>query len=190
MSRRTRWNLAPVIAALLCTALAAPMVEAATLSLKPIVAQVALGEQVLLSVEMDFSDDPTIGGGFDIFFEPSFVRFVSFSFDAALGDDPAFRSDPQGLATEVSEIGFGNFAGISGPAIVGTVVFDTLAAGTTRFTLADNDSLVGPFFSAATSRQQLVTYEGADVGIAAVPLPPSVLLLTCGLIGLGVFRRR
>lgn len=190
MTAAPRWLLAPAIAGVLSVAWATPVVQAATISLTPLLQEVALGEQVSLTVEMDFSDDATIGGGFDTFFDPNFVRFVSFTFDNALGDDPAFRTNPQGLTNEVSEIGFGNFNGISGPTVVGTMVFDTIATGSTAFTMADNDTRLGPFFSADTSLQQVVTYTGADLTIAAVPLPPGLLLLMSGIIGVSVIRRR
>lgn len=66
--------------------------QAATISLSPSSQYVALGSQISLQLNMDFTDDPTLGGGLDIYYDRSLLSFVSFTFDPALGDDPFFAT--------------------------------------------------------------------------------------------------
>lgn len=165
--------------------------RAATISLIPSNQNVVLGDQVTLQLLMDFTDDPTLAGGLDIFFDSSRLSFVSFAFDPLLGDDPAFRRQPDVLLNELNGLAFGNFAGLSGPSPVGILTFNTLLSDptSTSFTMTDNDSPAGPFFSATTSLQQIVTYQGAAVTI--VPLPATVWLFSAGLIGfVGLIKKR
>jgi hypothetical protein len=57
---------------------------------------------------MDFSDDPTFGGGVDIFFDDTILSFGSFSFDLGWPGDannnPSDISD--GTNGEIFNLGF------------------------------------------------------------------------------------
>ena len=173
-----------------CFTLACVSAQAATISLIPLNQNVVLGNTVALQLMMDFSDDATIGGGVDIFYDDSVLQFVSFVFDAGLGDDPAFRRQPDVLSGELNGLGFGDFSGLSGPSLVGTFTFDTLASGSANFSLAENDYPVGAFYSAATYEVQLVGFQGAAIDVSAVPVPAAAWLLFSGLAMVGAVSRR
>lgn len=176
------------IGALLCILSAAA--SAVSISLSPLTSSGPLGNQVSLQLNMDFSADPTLGGGVDITFDSSLLSFVSFTFDPTLGDDPSLQRQPDVTPGLLTGLGFGNFNGLSGPSVVGTLIFNTLAHGTAQLSLADNASPVGPFYSANTSNQQTVDYTGASVSISPVPLPGAVWLFMGGAGLLGTMSKR
>ena len=62
--------------------------SAASISLSPLTQTVGQGNQVSLQLTMDFTGDPTLGGGIDISYNSSLLSFASFTFDPGLGDDP------------------------------------------------------------------------------------------------------
>lgn len=176
MSALSLSRLAALALSLFCAA-----AQSASISLTPVNQNVALGGSVSLQLTMDFSDDATLGGGLDLFYDDSILQFVSFTFDPGLGDDPDFRRLPDALTGELDALAFGNFAGLSGPSLVGTFLFNTLTSGTVNFTLAQNDTVAGGFFSANTYDAQTVTLNGASVNVSAVPLPGAGWLLVSGM---------
>ncbi|HEX9628119.1 MAG TPA: hypothetical protein VGA00_14355 [Acidiferrobacterales bacterium] len=179
-----------LLAVTLLSAIASFPTQAATISLMPTSQTTVVGGAFTLDVLMDFSDDPTVGGGIDIFYNSSLLQFDTFVFNGALGDDPAFRSTPTVLANELNGLAFGSFTGLSGPAVVGTLSFTALAAGTATLTTADNDTPWGGFISATTGTAQAVTYTGADVTITPIPLPAAVWLMLSGVALIGTHWRR
>lgn len=164
--------------------------QAATISLNPLSQNVALGNQVSLQLNMDFTADPTLGGGVDIFYDSSRLSFVSFTFDPSLGDDTGLQRQPDVLTNELNGLAFGNFDGLSGPSLVGTLMFNTIGAGTALFTMADNDLPAGGFYSAVTFDPQTVTYEGASVNVTAVPLPAALWLMLSGMGLIGAMSQK
>ena len=185
--------------------------QAASISMVPSFVAANPGDTVAIDVVMDFSDQPTLGGGFDIFYDPTALGFVSWVFDPAMlaVSDPTFTRSPDNCAAglvggctqagELNGIGFGDFAGLSGPLPVGTVTFTVLdpspvpPGGSTFLTMNDNNTPTGPFFDAASFDEIIVDYNGAEVqvGTTVIPVPPSVWLFASGLIGVvGVARRR
>ena len=164
--------------------------HAATITLSPLSQNVVLGNPVSLQLNMDFTGDPTVGGGIDIFYDSSLLSFVSFTFDPGLGDDPGFRRQPDVLTNELNGLAFGNYDGLEGPSTVGTLTFNTIGTGTVWFTMADNDSPAGPFYSAVTFEQQTVDYCCASVTITAVPIPAAWWLMLSGLGMIGAMWRK
>lgn len=156
-------------------------VQAATVSLNPLAQNVALGDLVSLQLNMDFTGDPTLGGGIDILYNGSLLNFVSFTFSSVLGDDPSFRRQPDIQTNKLNGLAFGNFGGLSGSSVIGTLLFNTLGAGTVNLTLAENSLPAGGFFSAASFNPQVVTFTGASVNISPVPEPVSGWLFLSGL---------
>ncbi len=177
--------------------------QAVSLSLITSTPSVAIGDTIELQVLMDFSDDATLGGGFDINFDPSLVSYVSESYvtDSALGSDPDFTRDDNSMVADTrnrvevqpdSLVGaaFGDFGGLSGPATVSSLSFIANAGGDAVFSLgASTSGSVGGFLSAGSFGEQFPVFSGATVSI--VPVPAAVWLFGSGLVGLiGIARRR
>jgi hypothetical protein len=158
----------------------AALLVAPNITLLPATQNVAPNGTVSLELWMDFTEDPTLGGGIDTTFDPNMLSFVSFTFDPALGDDPAFRRQPNLEAPgQLNALAFGNFDGLSGPARVGTFLFNTLSAfGTTPITNESDEpnGPAGPFVSANTFQPIDVTYNNATVTIGGqdISAPTSV----------------
>ncbi|MEM7253633.1 MAG: cohesin domain-containing protein [Pseudomonadota bacterium] len=182
MMRFATWLVAMLVATCLHVA------QAATLSLSPPTQNVGAGQTIVVEVFMDFQNDPTVGGGFDVLYDESILDFDGFEFDAALGDDAAFRNTPTDEPGDVHATTFGDFAGLSGPSRIGQITFLTLAEGRSDLTIRIND-MFGGFFSAATNNEQVVALENASVDVQAVPIPGAALLMLSAL-GVFAFRRR
>ena len=159
--------------------------QAATVSLSPLNQNVVIGDSISLQLNMDFSDGPTIGGGIDIFYDSSRLSFASFTFSPSLGDDVGLQRQPDVLTNTLNGLAFGNFNGLSGPSMVGTLTFNTIGMGTALFTMADNVLPAGGFFSSATFAPQTVTYQGTSVNITAVPIPAALWLMLSGMASFG-----
>ncbi len=165
--------------------------HAASVSLTPAFQTGLVGDVVELELVMDFTDDPTLGGGIDIFYDDGLLSFASFVFSPELGDDPALRRLPDELDGELNGLAFGNIDGLSGPSTVGTLSFTALGEGTSPLTMAQNEGPPpednpGPFVSASTFEPQDVVFENASVSI--VPLPAALWLLLAALGTLLGFR--
>ena len=165
--------------------------QASTVSLVPASPTVVQGDTIVLDLNVDFSDDPTLGGGLDIFYDPALVSFVSYDTNPGSGSDPAFSRDPDDQGDKLEGLAFGNFNGISGPVRIGTLTFDTLAAGTAIFGIdVTTNMLVGGFVSSVTFDTQMPDFVGATVEIKPVPVPAAIWLFGTGLIGLAGMARR
>ena len=174
---------------LLCSA---SIVHAATLSFSSASVTANVGDLITLDVLMDFTGDPTVGGGTDIFYDASVLSFQGFDFGTTtLSLDTDFNRTPDGLTNELEGLAFGNFGGLSGPGTIGTLTFQAIAVGDITLSMAVTDNLLagGDFTSATTFGPQVVSFGTADVSI--VPVPAAVWLFGSGLIGLvGVARRK
>ncbi len=170
---------------------AVTVAQASTVSLIPASPTVIQGDAIVLELNVDFSDDPTLGGGLDIFYDPALVSFVSYDADPGSGSDPAFSRDPDDQGDKLEGLAFGNFNGISGPVRIGTLTFDTLAAGTAMFGIdVTSNMLVGGFVSSVTFGSQMPEFVGATVEIKPVPVPAAIWLFGSGLLGFARMVRR
>jgi hypothetical protein len=164
---------------------------APNISLLPAAQGAGKNSSLTLDLWMDFSQEATLGGGVDTFFDPDRLRFLSFTFDPALGDDPAFRREPDMEAPGVlSSLAFGSFTGLSGPARVGTFTFATRGlAGSSALTMAaDVDGVGGPFVSAVTLQVMTVVFNPASVKIgSSISLIPGAIEF--GNVRLGQFEQ-
>ncbi len=155
------------------------MAQASTISLSLNTAEpIHVGDDVSLDLKMDFTDNPTDGGAIDVFYDASLLELISYT-PESLGD-PAFAHIPDEQPGKLNGIAFGAFGGLSGPAKIGTLVFQALTTGITELTLAENTLFGGGTFN-------MVVFTGAQVTIqpSPVPLPGAVWLM---LSGLGLIR--
>ena len=180
--------------------------QAVSLSIATSTPSVMVGDTIDLQILMDFSDDPTIGGGFDIIFDPSLVSYVlnSYITDPSLGSDPDLTRDDNpavlnsALRVDIESdrlagAAFGDFVGLTGPATVGSLSFIADTVGVAVFNLgASTSSAVGGFFG-TDFNEQFPDFGSVtvDIGTPEVPLPAAVWLFGSGLLGLiGMARRR
>ncbi|MDH5191281.1 MAG: VPLPA-CTERM sorting domain-containing protein [Gammaproteobacteria bacterium] len=142
----------------------------------------------------DFSDEPTLGGGLDIFYDDTVLDFLSWDTSGSgFFLDPAFSRNPDELAGELEGFAFGNFGGLSGIAKIGSLTFEAIGAGDFIMSMAVTDDPLkgGDFVSAMTYGVQTITFGSSDISVSAVPVPAAIWLFGSGLIGLaGIMRRR
>ena len=115
----------------------------------PIVGIVA-GDIVSFDIVMDFTSDPTIGGGFKITFDPSALQFDSVNRNAAVGD-PDFSRDPDfNFGVGVLENGaVGGFNALPDTAVIGSISFLALSSASSIVSITDTSTdLGGPWVSA------------------------------------------
>jgi hypothetical protein len=188
---------APLLAAAALTA-ASLGAHANEISLGPVDQSVGIGDVFSVEISMSF-EEATVGGAFDLFYDPTQLSFVSFEFDSEFFNDiadPAFNHVPDFCFTdgapfggcdvgdpELNAIGFGNFDGISGDHLVATVFFQALARGTSLLTMAVNDAPFEGFYSAETGLEMDVIYNGASVQVVPVPAALWLLVSAVGLLG-------
>lgn len=177
----------------------ATVANAASISLAPTssVVDTVPGDLVSFDVFMDFTTDNnglgsdiTLGGGFDIVYDSSVLAFVSLS-NAELGD-PAFGRDPDILDGLLESWGFADFNGLTGPALVGSVQFEVLAAlvgDSTLVSTTATNGISGPFVS-AVDFITILQVDYNEVEVNAIPVPGAVWLFGSGLGLLGWLRRR
>ncbi|MEK6749872.1 MAG: putative Ig domain-containing protein [Pseudomonadota bacterium] len=140
---------------------------AANVWLEPVDQYMYQGKQFAYNVYMDFSDDPTLGGGINIGFDNTKVQYISFLVNPQLGADPALARQPDSLTISLNGLGFGNFDGLWGPSLIGTVTFSPIAQGTANFTVAENAQPLGRFYSVRLFSAQTVKYTGANMLVEA-----------------------
>lgn len=172
--------------------------NAASISLNPgLVDGVSNGDVISFDIVMDFSDNPTLGGGFDIVFDSSALQFESFFRDPAIGD-PSFSRDPDILDGLLESWAVGSFTGLPNVATLGSVQFSVLSTmGASTFVATrDTTGIGGPWISSITFVDIIpVDYFGAEVrrgagpGPAPVPEPGTLTLLSLGLAGIAFAKR-
>ncbi len=163
------------------------LVHAATVNFSPTTVTSNVNDFITLDILMDFTGDPTVGGGTDIFYDASILSYQSFNFGTTtLSLDPAFIRTPDIKTNKLEGLAFGNFGGLSGPGIVGTLTFQAITPGNTTLSMATTSNLLGGggFFSATTFGPQTVSFGTAKVEVSNVPLPAAVWLFGSGLLGL------
>lgn len=149
--------------------------QASSIYLTPANQAVTPGNAFQLQLWMDFTGEPTIGGGVDVVFD-NFIDGNQLTFDTYTPEplgDPALISVPavNAAKTALEGITFGELInGLEGPALVGTLAFTANSLGNYSFSLRDNAD-AGGFFS-ITEPRQFPDYTGASVTVEAAPPPP------------------
>ena len=151
-----------------------------TITLLPDVQNANEGDTVTLDVWVDFSTEPALGGGFDIFYDELKLSYNSFSFDPGYTGDPDFSRPPDEFPGGVLDsLAIGDFFdGITGPELIGTLSFTAIAEGMVDVTMADDDNLAGQFISFESGSPLTVNYIGSTVfigpGTGLLVSPPSI----------------
>ena len=143
-----------------------------------------------------------LAGGFDVFYDIAVLTYTGFDFNFASGTEPAFTRvgddcsidlSPTGCTEpgEINGLGFGNFAGLAGTTtLLGVLNFEGTNVGSSLITMADSDSVTGPWFG-VDSLLATVDYTGANVDVVpAIPVPAAAWLMLSGLGLLGGIARR
>lgn len=182
---------------LVLAALLSPLTtQAAFITLTPTTAVLDVndGDTIVFDITMDFTSEPTIGGGFDIAFDATALQLQSYNrFDVG---DPILGRDPDNLAGLLSGWAFYAFNGVSGPALIGNVTFQVLTSmgvGTSVSTQANASGITGSFISATNFIDILdVTFNSIDITRATnqqpqpqpqpMPEPATIMLLSLGMV--------
>ena len=133
---------------------------------------------------MDFTNEPTIGGGIDLDLQGpiSMAEFTPSSYftDTA---DPSFTGHGTENADNDYQIHFGNFAGLSGVNKLCDITVNLLGSGLGSISLAIN-TFYGGFFGTDFLSIDVDVSDEAAITASAVPAPAGVWLLLTGLAGL------
>ena len=169
-----------------------------SIELTPATGTVAAGDQINISLIMNF-DDLMTGGGLEFSYDAVGLSFVSFSFDVGLGGNFGLSAPTAGDPTNPLSIGFGFFStappfGVSGEHLIGTLVFEALAPGiglTSTISTGASSVFPGPFYGPADPYNPMVVEFGSTQVMvsspAPIPEPSTALLLLVGLTGLSAF---
>ena len=196
----SRFFKSTLVAVGLAGGCAAPSAEAATIWLESVNSPVQAGDQAIFELWMDFTNDPTIGGGVDVVFD-NFINgnqltYLSYA-PQALGDPDLINTPSVAAANDRLEgITFGDDldlgVGLAGQALVGTLSFKANIPGTYNLLLAESAD-AGGFFS-ISSAQQHPDLMGSGVTVeavqSAVPLPGTSWLMLIALGGMARARNR
>ena len=166
-----------------------------SISLNAVSSPVTVGSQATFELWMDFTGDPTLGGGVDVVFD-NFINGNQLSFNSynpeALGDSDLINIPVVSASGDRLEgITFGDLTnGLEGPALVGTLLFDTLVAGNYSLSPVNSD-VAGGFFS-ISGAEQFPVYNSASLTVDPVPVPAAIWLMLSGLGGLSgmAFRQK
>lgn len=150
-----------------------------------------VGSVLTFDVIANFSDHPTIGGGFDILFDSDKLRVDSFTSNEV--GFPKFAWDPVLLDGELSGWAFGSYNPLSSiDELVGTVtvtVLDGIMTGPGNIETRETTTAAGPFLDAFGSWVLPVNYNAYEVGVVPVPAAVWLFVSGCALLG-GLHRRR
>lgn len=185
----TPFNIAHAVA-LLSGLLTFGSANAATVSLTPD-SEIRIGEEFSLTLTMDFTDEPTLGGGIDIAWDPALFSLVSW--EVIPFGDPGFsrEGDINQEAGYIDGFAFGDFDGLEGPADLAVATFVADQFGLSDI-LARPDAFAGSnvagcFVSLEDFQCQSVSFQDASVSV--VPVPGALWLALGAISVLGGFRR-
>lgn len=180
-----------------------PRANAATISLVPQSPAVFVNDPISIDV-MLYSDEPISKGALDFSYPPDLVDFVLFSMNPDIIDGSSTFFPNSSTPGILDDFIFTTKSG-SGPmaARLATMLFDAGSSpGTADFGVfletvcvvgsawvwgLTGDAREGQPISAADLAE--FAFNGTSVQIQAIPIPPTIMLLGGGLMGLVVLRR-
>ncbi len=130
-----------------------------TILMTPLVTgEVEVGDLVSFAVDMDFTSEPTLGGGIDIVYDPTVLEYVSTTHSGV--GQPQFQSLPVPQDGVLVGLGAADLAGLPPTSLLGVVTFEVLEpmCATTALTPRTAGAPIGPWFSAITFNPQEVVY--------------------------------
>lgn len=157
--------------------------QAQTVSIKPSMSNVNLGDTFSVDVAATGFPDKIFGGGYNLAFDPAIVKLdaisipASWEFATSTGTlDPA--------AGTVTDVFFNTFvAPVKGDFLTATLKFTAVGSGLSAISLSESGAFpFGNEFGNAVA----VTYVGGSVNVAAVPEPASLALLLAGVACVGM----
>jgi len=145
---------------------------------------VSLGNQIVVEIHMSSGEISSIGGALNINYNSAFLDFISFTPSLELVLDPVFRREPDITTSGVTLNGlaFGDFAGIEGSNLIGSLTFNSLVAGMVEITVGDN-RVTGPMGGIYMVNGDLtdeLSFSGVNIFIEdnAVPVAASLSIAT------------
>ncbi len=154
-----------------------------------VLALAVVGDTLTFDLVMDFSDQPTLGGGFDINWNPAIFALDSY-FSAGQGD-PGFGRDPQAEDGRLYNGAVGNFNGLT-DGTIGHLSFTLIGFGSPA------DGLITPSGTAGDSGPWIDGTDFVSVinpdyvasGVFFMPVPAAVWLMFSGMGTLFCLARR
>ncbi len=172
--------------------LVSPFTHALSLNLIPVtpVLDLTPGDIVTFDITLDFTEDPTLGGGLDLTFDESQLQLIGFTDEPFIGMPEFYRAPDYVPGSGLLEgWAVGSFNSLS-TGLVASVSFEVqIGATTTVVALGPTNSIAGPWFSAS----DFFCCQDPDYGavtVSTVPLPAGIWLLFSGLASFGLARSR
>ena len=151
----------------LISALSISTAIAAEVALLPNTPEVSPGDQIVVEIRGDFLDEPTLGGGMDIAFDPAVFEYANFSDPGA--SVPGYLREPDSSSGLLSSAAAGGwFNGYTGPGALAFILFNVrpdAPAGLSTITIGASTGIAGPFVSSVTNLEQTITFTAAEVTI-------------------------
>lgn len=146
------------------------------------------GDVITLDIFFDFTGEPTLGGGFNVFYTASQLDFLTY--DIADFGEPAFNRAP-----DVAEDGvlLGASVGDYEALEFGLLAqMSFLVTGNSGFSieLRNAPGLGGAWISAIDFVTLVTPTFGRIDGVSPVPVPAAAWLFGSALLGLGAIRRK
>lgn len=170
--------------------------SAATVSLIPTspVENLDVADIVSFKIEIDFTaEGGTLGGGFDVSWDPASLQLESYTSTVILGD-PFFGRPPDASPGLLGSWGVGDFDGLD-TGLLGSLSFSLLpGAGLSSFiALGPTTGIAGPWVSAVDFITLIdPAYNQVEVTRVAsvIPVPAAFWLFGTALVGVVGFSRR